>query len=376
MISRWCTFFLIAILMLAAALRFYQALAAPTEYIEQHEFIPAAESISWSHLPIREYQHPSFPAYVIRLSKCLFGPISFGHQMLPYRGLSVLFGVGTVYLMYLIGARWWGPPAGLVAAGLLAVSNYHVAVTGLAIDLGIDLFFVALAMWSFSRFLGQAERRRAARWLLLTGLITGVAFLCKEIAVLLPPIYFLACCLVPSLRCWLRRWELYAAAGLFLLVILPDLLLGGSAGAVRPEYTTAVNHLSKITGLGFSDQPLLFYFGDLFVYFQIPHLNVFTEMPFQWVPLSLILWAGVLFAAVLRRKDALTVFLLAMFALIFVFFSVIRTTSIEVNGVMTDPVNWYWVDRTILPATLLAGLMIQRVVARLLRRMGFSAEGG
>ena len=79
----------------AFVLRAIPAFTAVEDYLEKEEFIPAAMSISWHHLPIREYQHPAMPAYLIKLSSLLFGTSLTG-----YRFLNVLCGVGSVVLIY------------------------------------------------------------------------------------------------------------------------------------------------------------------------------------------------------------------------------------------------------------------------------------
>jgi len=66
------------------------------------------------------------------------------------------------------------------------------------------------------------------------------------------------------------------------------------------------------------------------------------------------LWVAVLLATFRHRKDALMTFLLIMFWSIFLFFSLTKTklpTTRE--DLATNSSLWYWVDRTMLAATLL-----------------------
>lgn len=181
----------------AFVLRAIPAFTAVEDYLEKEEFIPAAMSISWHHLPIREYQHPAMPAYLIKLSSLLFGTSLTG-----YRFLNVLCGVGSVVLIYGMAKDWWGVRAARFSAVLLAINAYHITVSALAFDLGYDIFFNVLAMYCFSRFL-LLER---ADWLCLAGIVTGLGFLCKEITSLLVPVYLL--CLRPAITghgCVARR---------------------------------------------------------------------------------------------------------------------------------------------------------------------------
>lgn len=282
---------LIYILLMAAVARFYTAWTVCDQYIETEEFIPCAESISWDYLPIRDYQHPALPSYFIRASHAIFGSLSFGNELFAYRVMSVLAGLASIYFIYLTATLWWGSTAGLIAAFLLAANRYHIFISAHAIDLPFDMFFSSIAIWAFSLFLwketqekpkleaeGQAlneNRMRSAKWLFFAGISCGLAFLCKEFAALMLPIFFLSVCFVPRLRTWLRRWELYAAAGIFLLVISPDLIVNLTKPIdpdLQPCYTSYTEHFSRIARFEFNVQPILFYFGDIFTYLDIPHV--------------------------------------------------------------------------------------------------------
>ena len=54
---------------------------------------------------------------------------AFGAGLFAMRLPSVLAGIGSVYLIYLIGRKLWNERAGLIAALLLAVQPYHVWVS-------------------------------------------------------------------------------------------------------------------------------------------------------------------------------------------------------------------------------------------------------
>ena len=354
--------------MAAAILRFYSAATTPQIDIEFEEFIPSAESISWSHLPVRDYQHPALPSYLIRASAELFG-----RSVLGYRMLSIVAGLGLIYLLYLIALRWWGHREAIIAALLLSVNRYLIATSAAAIDLSFDLFFVAAAMWAFSRFLwatqvtdqsgseSNGERTTfdvwPARWFYVAALFTGLGFLCKEITSLLVPVFFLTLLAGKTTRKWLRRREPYIAAVIFFIVISPDIFRNvlTPVETQNPRYyMNYADHLSRIAGFGLNEQPWLFYFGQGVEWLKIQHVNEFGEMPFQHLVMGVALWVAVLFATFRRHKDVLTTFLLFMFWSIFLFFSLTKTklpTTRE--DLATNSSLWYWVDRTMLAATLL-----------------------
>lgn len=361
---------MILIIFLACWFRFMSAFESPLEAIEKEEFIPFASSISWSHLPIREYQHAALPGYLIKVSSVLFGSSLFG-----YRIFNVLAGIGTILLLYMIGRRWWGPSVGNWAAFLLAVDRYHINISARAIDLSFDLFFIALAMWAFSRFLHSVRITREQdltpqpKWLYVAAIASGLGFLCKEITALILPVFFLTF-LFSKERYWLKRKDPWIAVLLFFIVISPDILWNLITSVQSQKagyYMNYKDHLSRISSLGWNDQPWLFYFGDVFDWLDIPYRNEFSEFHFINPLLGIILWAGVIYCVLCKNKDSLTVFLLVMFIVIFVFFASINLKTPTRSGLRTDAVGaWYWVDRTMLAATLLSGRLLALVTTRML----------
>ena len=77
------------------------------------------------------------------------------------RGLSVLFSVATVPVLYALGARVFGRTAGLLAAWLLATNAYHVRYAQEARGYALVVFFAALATWLLVRNLQEPS---SARW--------------------------------------------------------------------------------------------------------------------------------------------------------------------------------------------------------------------
>jgi 4-amino-4-deoxy-L-arabinose transferase-like glycosyltransferase len=367
-------------LVAGAGLRYSNAATAPLEGIERFEFIPAATTLSWDHHPIRLAQHGAVPAYLIRLSAALFGDSDLGFRM-----LGVVVGTATIALLFLIAARWWGSVAGLTVATLLSIERYHATVSARAVDLPFDLFFVTLAVYCFSRFLevssDPARTVQAGRWLFGAAAASAVGFLCKEFTALMLPVFFMSL-LSTRHRVWLRRPQAWLAAGLFVVLIAPDLysnltitpaeradLLGRQKAAWAhrgdmledPEtvedgfYMSYGDQLSRFRSIGFNSEPFYFYFGDILNGLGVPHDNQFNEFPFMHPVLAVALWAAVIAAALRRGKDAFTVFLVTMFVALFVPFSLVILG--EPRGVFPSDSQalWYWVDRTMLPALLLTG---------------------
>src|SRR5262249_4486013 len=193
---------LVLILLMGVMLRLTNAWSSPPAFIERVEFIPTAMTINKEHLPLRAAQHGIIPAYIIRASGLVFGNSTLGLRL-----ASVIAGTATILLLYLVAARWWGQSAGLIAAALLAIERYHITISARAIDLPFDLFFVAIAIYTFSRFLyvinWEVTPAEAGRWLYGTAGVCALGFLCKELTALMVPVLLLSLVLVGQ-SAWLR----------------------------------------------------------------------------------------------------------------------------------------------------------------------------
>ena len=256
-----------------------------------------------------------------------------------------------------------------------------------------DLFFFALALFAFSRFLYDADHgggRAATLWLSVTAIACGLGFLCKEFTALLLPTLFLSL-VVMGRGSWFRRPQLWIAIVLFLVVISPDLysnlavtreerldlwrrhqeaaaLVGVEIAAeVYKEnglYMSYGDQLSRFRSVGLSREPFYFYFGGLFDAVGVPHQNGFDEFPFVHPALGLFLWLGLAWGISLQPRDALTVALVMVFAVFFVPFAMIELGAPRARFPTDSGVLWYWVDRTLFPALLLTGRAASALVDR------------
>jgi 4-amino-4-deoxy-L-arabinose transferase-like glycosyltransferase len=100
---------------------------------------------------------------------------------------QALAGVGSVALIYLIVARPFGKPAGLVAAFALAVTPILVAVSRNGTMDTQLIFVLLLAVWAVLR----ATRERSLPWLLVSVILIGIGFNIKMIQafVVVPAIF-------------------------------------------------------------------------------------------------------------------------------------------------------------------------------------------
>ncbi len=86
--------------------------------------------------------------------------------------LNAFLGAGTVALLALVGRRWFGPAAGLASGALLALNEYHIALSRSA------LTDVAFALAHLGAWFALIEALRAERWskALAAGVLVAVAW--------------------------------------------------------------------------------------------------------------------------------------------------------------------------------------------------------
>ena len=356
---------LAVILLLAGALALRLAFTQSYVHDENNTSIPLARTISFDfeqlRLPLRGENHGAMPAYVVKASSSLFGT-----SMPGYRCLHVILGLATVALVFRMAQHAFGIPAARWAALLLAFNEYYLGVSFRATAHVPHLFFVALALFAFSRFLSVQR----AGYLYGAAAALGAAFYCKESAALLLPVFALVAVFSARHRRWLWNPHVYLACLTFVLVIGADLVWNSrtwaapahaSYGGQVVRQATYRTHLDRVGGLGFSPYPLMFYAHDAVQagVVRITGRALADETPeyrSMNTVLGVMLLCGVVMtAARVGRFDSVTLLFLATFWSVFLFFSIIRPGS--TTGRL-DAVSWIWVESTLLPAAVLAGVRL------------------
>ena len=120
------------------------------------------------------YAPPLLPMAIewtmIVVSLCGIRPTGFV-PMIP----SLIAGLVTIPSLWWIGRRWFGPSAGIVAAWLVAASDFHASYSRAALtDVPVGLFM----LWGVY-FLWQALQTGTRRDIVLAGLFTGLAWWTK-----------------------------------------------------------------------------------------------------------------------------------------------------------------------------------------------------
>jgi hypothetical protein len=345
----------LGLLLIALAFRLYPLLTSTYIWDEEREWIVVAERISFHpgslYLPIHEGHHPSLPAYFIKAGGTLLGRNALG-----YRFLSLAAGMLTLLLLWRLAVRWAGPAAAMWTLALLALNEYYIGISVFAVEKSFQHLFAALSVYGFYRYLTGEN----AKFLYLSAVTAGLAFLCNEISVLLLGAYGVAL-LWSRGWSWLRQKENYLALAIFVLTISPDVYanLRWSRSEFGADYS---DHFSRIGGVGLNRHYLLFFGRDAvaFVYDLLGRKlhDLAPEYP-AMNPLFGALLLAVVAASLwrFRGQDAAGKLFLSLFGVVLLFFSLLRPAATRPG---LDPVVWFWVDLTLPAAALLSGPVLSR----------------
>jgi len=169
---------LVAIMVVGALLRLWQLDAVG---FNSDEAVYAGQAASIAGDDRLTALFPIFRAHPLLFQTLLSVVFAGGVSDLAARILSVLFGLGTIVLVHLLGARLYGRRVGLVAAALLAVMPYHVVVTRQVLLDSPETFFLVLGLYCVTRYCLD----RSVRWLCWAATAMGLAVLTKEVAAVL-----------------------------------------------------------------------------------------------------------------------------------------------------------------------------------------------
>ncbi|MBI2055572.1 MAG: glycosyltransferase family 39 protein [Candidatus Sungbacteria bacterium] len=130
----------------------------------------------WMRLSFHD--HPPLVFLLQHYSIRLFGETPFAVR-LP----SVLAGLASIVLVYLIGKQLYQPVVGLAAAALFAFTVNHVWISRIGLQESIAIAFMLASAYFFLRGLQNP------RWFMAAGALLGLAFLAKYYILILVPIF-------------------------------------------------------------------------------------------------------------------------------------------------------------------------------------------
>ena len=268
-----------------------------------------------------------------------------GVNLIAVRLPAVLAGVGSVWLVYLIGKKFDYSPkqaipplvrqggsvlrrigegeggvskVGILAASLLAVGSYHVWVGRVGLQDGVVIFFMLLTLW-----LVMKAREDDPRWWWVAGASLGLGVITKYSILIIAPVIlwyalvyrwkfygaraFLWGCLIIFLvttPSWLYNLKLYQARGHF------DFQMSAFLGQDVPEWSVRFGR--SLIG-GPQDRAINF--------FRALHQS--NSPLFNGLALASVV-GGLL--AVWKKRDNTALFLLGILVLFFFWFLVIGST--------------------------------------------------
>jgi 4-amino-4-deoxy-L-arabinose transferase-like glycosyltransferase len=190
--------------------------------------------------------------WVMEISGRIFG-FSQWSMLMP----QALEGVGSVLLLYAAVKRWFGPPAGLVAGLVLALTP----VAALMFRFNNPDALLVLLMTAAAYTLVRAIENGRTKWLMFTGLLLGFAFLAKMLqAFLVVPGFAVAYLWAGPPRLGQRIWQtvlmgagIIVGAGWWILAaeFTPAAdrpYFGGSTNNNILQLAIGYNGLGRITG--------------------------------------------------------------------------------------------------------------------------------
>ncbi len=299
------------------------------------------------HLVWRTLDHPLLSLYLLKFSGVVFGTSNFGLRI-----VHVLFGAATIIPVFLLGRAAIGERAGLFAAALLAVDQFHASWSRLFMPEVPMLFFWSLGLFWLLRVVSDART-----WdFVLLGVWFGLAYMAKETGFLLVPVGWLF--LLSDRRHWRiltdPRW--YLTHLVALVVVSPDLiwnLLHYSESYLLRN----AEMLSESFRLQF--KPWSLYLGELFrliINEQVLDVDYEEGNAFccYW-PAGLLYLASVIMHAGQSRIVPIRLLLIG-FGVPFVFFLLLP------GGERFDP--FWWASSSLISAVVLAGCFLERLTRR------------
>jgi len=153
----WANAILPVTITLAAAVLRFHSIAAKSFWLDEGISFDIARLPSHRLLYELWHRQPNMSPYFVLLHFWL--ALGSGEGFI--RALSVLFSVGTIPVVYALGARLFGRHAGLLAAWFLAINAYHIRYAQEARAYAMVVFLAALASWLFVR---NIEEPAGAHW--------------------------------------------------------------------------------------------------------------------------------------------------------------------------------------------------------------------
>lgn len=200
--------------------------------------------IQWfGHIPFwANFSFHDGPPLVFAIQKFFF--FIFGDNTLAARLPFTLFGLATVYLVYLLATELRNRTVGLLAAFLISILSFHVWISHIGYLEGIEIFFITLTLWLLIKFINTKQRK----FLYFLGISLGLTILTKYTALFLLPAILVYWLIFD--RGIYKTKEFWLAGLLFILILSPVIFYNCMVFTTRGHFDAA---LSSMLGLKFDD---------------------------------------------------------------------------------------------------------------------------
>lgn len=138
------------IILLGVILRLYRLQESNFWFDEASGTCNAVNFFSFITSPVYNYR----PVYLFLLNRWIE---VFGISALATRFLSVLFGVGSIFMTYKIGKELFNSKIGLISSSILSISCFHIYHSRQVRPESLLLFLILLSLLSFIKFLSQKK---------------------------------------------------------------------------------------------------------------------------------------------------------------------------------------------------------------------------
>jgi 4-amino-4-deoxy-L-arabinose transferase-like glycosyltransferase len=226
---------------------------------------------------------------------------------------SALSGVGLVLVTAAAARRWYDDGVGLLAGAIVATSFGYYSIGRMALpDLPLT-FFITAAIW-LALVATLDDPRDQTRWVALSGVAAGLAFLTKgPVGLAIPAMVVLPIVLLERRSLNLTLSQIGLALGLFAVIALPWYgVMWQRHGAAYLESFFVGDNVERFATDRFNDPRPWWFYGPVLLGGLLP-----------WTPLAIV-WISPVWRFITRRQDIETVELrLLLWAIIpLVFYSI------------------------------------------------------
>jgi Dolichyl-phosphate-mannose-protein mannosyltransferase len=165
-----------------------------------------------------------------------------GDSEVYIRSFSLVSGVATVGVVYLLGSRLFSTSVGLIAALLMALNPFHIHYSLEARSYSMLALLVALSAVFFIESVRVPSVRALAYWVLFSVAAVYAQFL----AILIPPAFLLSLSLLSGGRAPRRRFLAAGAAIIILVAPMVLFVLTEDRGQLMWVGKPHLTHLAKI----------------------------------------------------------------------------------------------------------------------------------